>query len=284
MSAPYAPFMEARTTHAPGLSPLGIADWLCCDPDYAAQMAERDKLLAEKRDLVATALPEAAAPLAELRAALTAAALARGEWRDAGDGVVRPDGVKILHSLDDLAFIGRLAQEDFLLMAPPEGGAPDGEYRLIGGVLCFPSRWLFSEKLGRAMSEIHYIVPGYAANLASRINRVFAVLAVERPLCRVNWAVHPTDALHQPWSKTWNAPNRPLGQGLWLRTERQTLVRLEKSRVVAFGIKLSVTPLHALDPAQKAALKGALEGLSEDEVGYRGGPELHAAAIRALED
>ncbi|MFN3614951.1 MAG: heme-dependent oxidative N-demethylase family protein [Rubrimonas sp.] len=284
MSAPYAPFMEARTTHAPGLSPLTMADWLCCDPDYAAQMAERDRLLAEKRDLVAAALPEAVAALAELRAALRAAALARGDWRPARDGVIRPDGVLVVDALDDLSFIGRLVQEDFLLMAPPADGPTHGEYRLVGGVLCFPSRWLFSEKLGRAMSEIHYIVPGYAENLASRINRVFAALAVERPLTRVNWAVHPTDALHQPWSKTWNAPNRPLGQGLWLRTERQTLVRLGASGVVAFGIKLSVTPLQDLDPAQRTALRAALAGLSAEEVGYRGGPELHASAIAALAD
>lgn len=281
MSAPYAPFMEPRTTHPPGLSPLAPFDWLCCDPDYAAQMAQRDRLLAERRDLVAMALPEAAAPLAELRAALTAAALARGNWRAGADAVIRPDGVALPRSLDDLAFIGRLTQEDFLLMAQADG---DAEYRLIGGVLCFPSRWLFSEKLGRAMSDIHYIVPGYAENLSARINRVFTVLAVERPLARVNWGVHPTDALHQPWSKTWNAPNRPLGQGLWLRTERQTLVRLPQSRAVAFGIKLTVTPLGRLDPAQRAALRSALQGLSADDVGYRGGPDLHAAAIAALED
>ena len=36
----------------------------------------------------------------------------------------------------------------------------DGLYRLIGGVLCFPSSWVLRDKLGRPISEVHGPVPG----------------------------------------------------------------------------------------------------------------------------
>jgi hypothetical protein len=269
--------MEPRTTRPPGLSPLDPADWIAFDADYAAQMAERDRLIAEKPDLVLAATPDAAEALAELRETVLAALENRPAWRIGVDAVTRPDGVAVPLSTPNPAFIGRLLQEDMLLMAPG-----DPEYRLIGGALCFPSRWLFSEKLGRPLTEIHRIVPGYAEGLAQRVNRVFAAIAPERPMIRVNWAVHPTDALHQPRGKTLDAPSYPIAGRFWLRTERQTLRRLPRTGAVAFGIKLSVTPLDALIAEQRAALAAALGSLDAHEIAYRGGPELHARALRAL--
>jgi hypothetical protein len=278
--APYAPFLEPRTARPPGLSPLDPAEWLACDPDYAQQMTQRDRLIAEQPDLVMAATDDAADALEELRETVLTALTARSEWRIAPDAVRRPDRETVPLDTPTLPLIGRLLQEDMLLMAPG-----DPEYRLIGGVLCFPSRWSFAEKLGRPLTEIHSIVPGYAEELAPRVNRVFDAVAVERPLIRVNWAVHPTPALHQPRVKTSDgaAPVVPLTGRFWLRTERQTLRRLPRTRAVAFGIKLTVTPLQALTPLQRAGLGVALRGLSADEIAYRGGADLHAAALDALE-
>jgi hypothetical protein len=276
--APYAPFLEPRTARPPGLSPLDPAEWLACDADYAPQMTQRDRLIAEQPDLVMAATEDAGDALEELRETVLSSLAARTEWRVGPDAVRRPDRETVPLDTPTLPLIGRLLQEDMLLMAPG-----DPEYRLIGGVLCFPSRWSFAEKLGRPLTEIHRIVPGYADELARRVNRVFDAVAVDRPLIRVNWAVHPTSALHQPKVKTPGAPAVPLSGRFWLRTERQTLRRLPRSRAVAFGIKLSVTPLQALTPLQRAGLGVALRGLSADEIAYRGGAALHAAALEALE-
>lgn len=275
--APYAPFMEARTAHPPGLMPLDSADWLVCDPDYAAQMAARDALLAAPDAEVVAALPEAAAAVEEFRALLMAWLAARPEWRMERDACRRPDGARVALDADALTLAGRLCQEDFLLMAP---GEP--EYRLVAGVLCFPSRWSLGEKLGRPLSAIHAPVPLYDATMARRVNRVFAALAPERPLMRINWLAAPTDRLRLAQREGEKAAHGPLTGAFWLRTERQTLRRLPESRAVAFAIKTTLTPFADLAGAQRAALRARLAEWPDADIAYRGGAAQHAAALAAL--
>ena len=277
--APYAPFMEARTARPPGLSPLDPAAWIVRDADYPAQMAERDRLLAEQPAETMAALPQAAAALDEFRAALLAHLASREGWRVGASKAQRPDGSEVPLALDTLGLAGRLCQEDFLLMAPP--GDAGGEHRLAAGVLCFPSRWRLDEKLGRAMTRIHAPVPGYADWLAPRVNRVFAALAVERPLMRVNWLVHATDRLHLPQRESEKTPATG-GTDWFLRTERQTLLRLPETRVVVFGVKTTVTPVGDLTPAQRAGLRAALAAWDSDEVAYRGGEATWRGALAAV--
>ncbi len=278
--APYAPFLDPRLARPPGLSPLDPADWLCVDPDYAAQMAERDRLLAARPEETMAALPEAAAPLAEFRTALLAALAARPEWRAEPGAIRRPDGAAVPLSLETLPLAGRLCQEDFLLMAPP--AAAEDEYRLVAGVLCFPSRWLLAEKLGRPMTRIHAPVPYYAETLAKRVNRVFHGLAAERPMVRCNWLAHATDRLDLPQREGEKISTGEVGNAWFLRTERQTLRRLPKTRVVVFGVKTTVTPFEALTPEQRDGLRAALSEWSADEIAYRGGPAPWQGAIDAL--
>ena len=275
--APYAPFMEARTAHPPGLMPLDPAAWLTCDPDYAAQMAARDALLAAADAEVVAALPEAAAALEEFRALLLDWLAARPEWRLESDACLRPDGARVALDLDTLTLAGRLCQEDFLLMAP---GEP--EYRLVAGVLCFPSRWSLSEKLGRPLSAIHAPVPLYDATMARRVNRVFAALAPERPLMRVNWLAAPTDRLRLAQREREKAAHAALDGGFWLRTERQTLRRLPSTRAVVFAIKTTLTPFAGLGAEQRAALRARLADWPAADIAYRGGAAQHTAALAAL--
>lgn len=276
--APYAPFMEPRTARPPGLSPLDPAEWVARDPDYAAQMAERDRLLAADPDAVMASLPEAAAALAEFRAALLNHLSARPGWRVEARTATRPDGRAVSLSLDTLRLAGRLCQEDFLLLAP---GEP--EHRLVAGVLCFPSRWTLAEKMGRDLTPIHGPVPGYAEGLAARVNRVFAALAPERPLMRVNWLVHATDRLDLPQREGAKSPPGDPSRGWHLRTERQTLLRLPQTGAVAFGIKTTVTPVEALTRAQRAGLRAALAAWAPAEISYRGGEAVWRGALAALD-
>jgi hypothetical protein len=278
--APYAPFMDPRTAHPPGISPLEPSEWIVVDPDYAPQMAERDRLVAERCEIVTGATHEAGPALAEFRAALLAHLARDGRWRVGREAALRPDDVEIPLGGETLSLAGRLCQEDFCLLSP--GETPADEYRLIAGVLCFPSRWTLSEKLGRPLTPIHRPVPGYAEGLAARVNRLFAGLRPERPLMRVNWLVWPTDALHMPQSETAKAPLEGVSDRFWLRTERQTLTRLPETRAVVFGIKTTVTPIEYLTAAQRAGLRAALAAKAEAEVGYSSGSDQHAAVMAAL--
>jgi hypothetical protein len=275
--APYAPFLDARLGKPPGLSPLDPAAWVACDADFAAQAAERDALLADPDDETVAALPGAEDALAEFRAALLAHLATRAGWAVETDALRRPDGATVALSAPTLTLAGRATQDDFLLMAP--GGE---EYRLIAGVLCFPSRWSLQQKLGRRLTDIHGPVPYYAEELAARVNRVFAALAPERPVWRVNWLASPMGALRLLMRE--GERRKPAADltRFWLRTERQTLVKLPRTGVVAFGVKTTLTPFDDLTDEQRLGLHAALSRWTDPEIDYRGGPIPHEAALAAL--
>jgi len=279
--APHRPFMDRHMARAPGLMPLAPGALISLDPDFAAQMAERERLIAGRPETVLAELAEGADPARELLDYVANEAARLPGFRREGAVWHRPDGARA--EIDDrapLASLGRMVAEDFCLLLPDD---PSGEYRLVAAVLCFPSRWLLSEKIGRPLTAIHDPVPDYDAMLARRVNRVFEALRPGRALWRVNWLVHATPELHLPMglSDKLVAAADP-GAGLYLRTERQTLTRLPQTGAVAFGIKTSVTPLAALAPDEAAALEAALGGLDPASVAYRSGSDSHGAALARL--
>lgn len=257
--APYAPFMDPRTARAPGLCPLEPIDWTVVHDDFAAQMAYREELVVRERAAVIDALPGSEAGVAELFDVLLAHLAAKPGYAVEADAVIRPDGVTVaVDRADPLATMGRLAAEDFCLMEPD---AASGEYRLTAAVLCFPSRWLLSEKIGRPLTIIHDPVPYYDDALARRVNRVFEALRPGRGLVRCNWLVHTNLELFQPMGR--DGPRAPRSDGsggpLYLRTERQSLVRLPETGAVVFAIKTSTTPVAQLDAETLSGMVTAFE-------------------------
>lgn len=263
--APYTPFMHPRTAGPPGLSPLDLADWTVRHADFDAQMTRRAELLATRPEIVLGCLPDGEAPVRELAMAL-AAHLGRPVLAD---------------TAAPLESIGHAAAEDFCLLLPDEAA---GEYRLVAAVLCFPSRWLLSEKLGHPLTVIHEPVPDYDSVLARRVNRVFETLRSDRPLVRVNWLVHAVPELHLPMGLSDKRMAAADVRGpFYLRTERQTLVRLPDTGAVVFGIKTSVTPISRLTGEQAAALRRGMARFDAAEMTYRAGADLIGNAIAELD-
>ena len=73
------------------------------------------------------------------------------------------------------------------------------------------------------------------------------------------------------------------GAQLYLRTERQTLVRLPETGAVVFGIKTSVSPLESLAADEAEVLLGLVQEFDADERAYRGAPEMHARRVEVRE-
>ncbi|MEL7468324.1 MAG: DUF3445 domain-containing protein [Pseudomonadota bacterium] len=254
--APYTPFMQRRTAKPPGLSPLDMDAWTVRLPDFEAQMARRREVLRDHPEVAIGSGHDAEEPVLELLSMLKA-------------HLGLDPAITQLEEYCAWTAIAHLVAEDFCLLLPDKNS---GEYKLIGAILCFPSRWLLSEKMNRPLTIIHDPVPDYDDALARRVNRVFEALHQDRPLVRINWLVHPTAELFLPIGlsdKLMQAA--PVGGPLYLRTERQTLVRLPRSRAVAFGIKTSVCPLECLTPAQAQGLHAALLDEDDDILTYRGG-------------
>jgi hypothetical protein len=162
-------------------------------------------------------------------------------------------------------------QEDLCLMV-----ASEGAYRLEAASLCFPSHWRLHDKLGRSLAAIHAPVPHYAEELERKVDTFFDRLRADRPVQRRNWSIHSHDELvvpgpfESPESFTPDAGG--VGQ-VWLRSERQTLLRLQVTGAVLFTIKTQQTPITALTarPDVAAALAAFLraEGADLDARGDR---------------
>jgi hypothetical protein len=248
-SLPFAPWLHPATRRLPGIQPLDMADWLIRDEAFAAQMALRDRLLETRRQDVFRALPEAGDAAEELLALV----LSRldDSYRRNGTRVTRPDGVAVeLEGDHPLVVAARLLQEDLCLLDQREG---KGEHILTGAVLCFPASWTLAEKIGHPMTRIHVPVTAYTDNMAARVQRLFDALHVDRPLWRANALLYHTPALYHPLMESQRRV-KPKGGAGYLRSERQSLLRLPETRAVVFSIHTWVVPWARLSDEQRAGL------------------------------
>jgi hypothetical protein len=278
--APYAPFFEERVARPPGLMPRGALPLIAVHDDFAGQLALRETLMAERRAAVLALLPEGEQAARALLEVVLGDVLAQPGFAREGDRVTRPDGGEVTLDPDDpLGTLCVLVAEDMCLMM---ADAASGEYRLVGASLCFPSRWLLAEKLGKPMTAIHEPVPDYAHDLAPRVNRVFTLIREAAPMWRINWQIHATPELHLPATPGERRVERPGDVGpLWFRTERQTLTRLPGGAVV-FGIRTCVCPVEALTAQDAGAAHAAMARRSQADILYRGGQAVHDAAVSRL--
>jgi hypothetical protein len=252
-----------------GLRPLDLRRWTVPPPPDALgpELARRAGLLrrhpAEVWGEGAGSGP-AAAELCEL---LLAHLLAdHGDrYRRGRDGVVVVDGSVTVDpgGWPPLPAAGLLAAADWCLVRP--GAAPV----LAAAVVCSPNRWRLRDKIGRELTAVHGPVPGYAARLAPPVDRHLGVGGPARPTWRQNWSLLGAPDLFQP--DAGDPQQVPVPEGLWVRSERQTLVPLPTTGWWAFGIETSVEPLAAVStrPDVAARLLATVGSLDPATVAYK---------------
>jgi hypothetical protein len=250
----HAPWQSPQTARLPGTTPVASDAWLSVDDAHAAQMAERDRLIAERPSEVMAGVPGSEEAQAELLDTLLDALAARKDYAAEGAALRRPDGRLV--AIDrgaPLATLGRLVQEDLCLLDKPAGA---DEHVLTAAVLCFPAMWTLAEKIGRPLVAIHRPVPDYDAGLAARVQRLFdglrPVEAGGRILMRMNALDHPSPALFQTRREA-EPREQGRGAGGFLRIERQCLRKLPRTGAVVFSIHTTVLDRAALSPDQAAA-------------------------------
>ena len=256
-----------------------------CPPDavieidslYDAEMAERREHLAIRHTDVFAITP-ASAPARDELLALLPEVLTRchADWFTRKGSLLRNRLTGEVWDLaapdhDPLELCGRLVQEDLCLI-DPSGPAP----LLSAAVLCAPSRWRLSEKIGRPLAEVHGPVPLYAAHLAAPVDRFMAALRPGRVAERMNWGVLDDGALYQEegTGRTAHDPSITLEtvpDRLFLRVERQTLMRLPATGFVLFAIRVHSYPLARVLAVPGAArdLAAAVEALPDSMATYK---------------
>ncbi|HEU5083986.1 MAG TPA: DUF3445 domain-containing protein [Acidimicrobiales bacterium] len=252
-----------------GTRSLDPAAWFVVDDDWDAQRAAAAALLDERRGevLVGTDHPgvgEASSELlGEVRRWLGehgAGAQDPRPEREGGAQDPRPER-------EALAAARLLVADDLCLLLPEPGGG----WLLAAGCVCFPSYWRPRDRIGHPLGAVHAPVPGYPGRLEDRVDGFLGRLRPGRGVWRRNWSVHDVPDLHLPGPVDVPRPT-PVPEGRWLRSERQTLVRLPSSGAVVFTIRTQQVPLAALTgrPDRCRELAAALRGWSDAQRAYKG--------------
>lgn len=215
-----------------GTHSLDLDHWFVIDEHFESEMELRQRLLDEQRPEVCALLGSAEDAASETLDLIRSWLAERGRSTETTDS-------------NPLAAAGQLVQDDLCLMINR-----DGDWYLDGGILCFPSVWRLTEKIGKPTGEVHAPVHHYAEELSSKVDRFFDRLTPERPVWRRNLSLKPTNALYLPVSKV-EVERAAVevnddGAPYWLRSERQTLRRLPKTGAILFGIRTQIAPISVL--------------------------------------
>ena len=225
----------------PGVQPV-IGPWLRVDEAYAGQMALRSALMKERPEEVLWSDPDALQAGRELLDMVLDALPALGF--EVGADVQCPDGRKVRVSrTEPFKMLGQLVQCDFCVLTKV-----GDEHVLKGAILCFPASWRLDEKAGQPLTAIHSPVDENTNDLGRRVQRMFDAVKPGRALWRFNQLWYDDPALFQPRSQS--SP-RPVGAGWgqYLRSERQTILRLPKTGAVVFAIHTYVLSSGTADRA-----------------------------------
>ncbi len=145
-----------------------------------------------------------------------------------------------------LHWLGRQVQEDLLLM---QDDAANG-MPLVAGVLCFPNDWCLEEKLGQSFLVIHQPVPLFAEQIGRSSLLLLERLKVGRPVWRTNWGFKGSARLNlmprfadEQRQSCQQICAENIGERCFLRMERQTLLRLPRTKAVLFTVHTYQAPI-----------------------------------------
>lgn len=256
-SLPYTPWADSALRRMPGIQPVSAGDWLQVDDAYTAQLAEKKRLMRTRpRDVLA--LDEAAQLAAsELLSRVLEELHSKDGFSRLADVVTRLDGVQVtLAHTEPLQTLGQLVQEDFCILQKH-----GDEHVLTGALLCFPASWTLAEKFMQPLTLIHVPVDSYDGDMAKRVQRMFDRVRPDQPLWRANALFYVDPALYQPRGED-DVRRQDMPAANYIRSERQTILRLAHSDAIVFSIHTYQIRRKDLSGEQAAALKQASLGSS----------------------
>ena len=233
-----------------GTRKLDVDDWIELGPDADGPdgwIAHKRQILANHHDTAFAAMngiePEAN------EVAETLVAHLRSRWPD------RFAGVALDRELHPLEAASRLVPEDLALMVER-----DGRLLFGGGSVCFPNRWDLPSKVGQPLAAVHQPVAQLNAQLERGIDRFLEQLTPDRPAWRLGWGVIDVADGYTPLDGSGpTRPSNPSVDELFVRVERETLRRFDRTRCVLFTIRTYIAPMSAvLSNAESSADMAAL--------------------------
>ena len=219
------PYEWQKVTKLPGVMPLNPHEWIIFDDAYIDQMAEREVLLKNNNDVIVKDKNSEEAARELLYATLHFLCNADGFEVSEKQVITRDKRIVKIDYNKPLLTCGLLVQNDFCVMQKI-----DGQHVLSAAVLCFPANWRLKEKFMKPLFSIHRNVPEYSPEIAKRVDRIFDGIRVAQPMWRFNVLEYSDPTLYQPYRR-----NKELKPS-YVRSERQTFLRLPDTGAVIFGI------------------------------------------------
>jgi dimethylamine monooxygenase subunit A len=181
-------------------------------------------------------------------------------------------------SREPLEQISHFVEEDFMLLQPV-----GGKLLISAAANAYSSSGRLVKSVGKDVPWAHIPVPGVQEQLGARIDKILASIHPDFPSERFNWQLTPigdvffpldphaenSKALERVLRVLENRPER-CGELLWIRAERQTLVRLPRTGAIAFGIHTFSDPLSSIqrERACLEAIRNLMVGFSADRLRY----------------
>ncbi|KAK1995106.1 hypothetical protein LX36DRAFT_659947 [Colletotrichum falcatum] len=245
-----------------GLRSIRPDEWIELDNQFPRYHGEKTARIRQRGDKCFATAPEAYPAAVELLEELARYLPARyptlfrrtavgldNTWSGESFNVVeRPLGE------DPMAMAARLVQDDVAIMTE----RPDGNYYFLAGAILLPGFWRLRDKFGMSLEEIHTSgdVPHYEEKLRGGMASFFRRLRCDQVYSRNNYFVQVDDSLPWSWSigdedgpavGGWSTAERDRAvEHHYLRSERQSLRRLPKSRAVVFTIRTYFHPITEL--------------------------------------
>jgi hypothetical protein len=295
----HRPYLSSGAVFQIGTRPMDPAQWLAIGPDHAPFLREkRARLKANPLPFYRTTAGSLPAQM-ELRDRVVRHLLAQhADVFTVADGrlVDRVDGTA--HAFDSpgvepLAVISQFLEEDFILLQQA-----DGQDLITAASNAYSSSGRIVASVGRSIPWAHKFVPTLNDQLGPRIDRVLGNIKVDAPVERFNWLLTPiadrlfpedphaanTAAVDNINTALVEDPSRA-GEILWIRVERQTLLRLPESGALAFSIYTYSDPLSSIadDRESLAAMHGLIGSYSEDRMNYAAMAPIRGPVLKWLE-
>ncbi len=237
-----------------GLSSIPASEWIEYEDDFSARILEKQSLIQQNRDRVIQSTAGSEAAQNELLSNILSFIdhYQTDLFTVSDDSAIRHSD-SMTYDLTEfkdnpLELISYLAPDDFCLLEQYED-----DYRLVAGSVCAPTYWELTEKIGRPMKEVHAPIAQLEDRIGQVIRHFFAHLKVDDYYQRSNWFLLPTSNLplfkdHDDSSNNMSdldASN--IMNKLYLRCERQSFRKLARTKNIAFGIKIYVSPLNIVE-------------------------------------
>ena len=268
----HQPYKDGKGGVDIGLKPIQKESWLEIDNLFSTEIAEKKKLLKNKRsDVLITPSSSFSIQKEVLTTILGHLQLFHANLFNINNETVEIIKTKEIYNHQNfpnpLELASLLVQEDLIIMKQIEE-----DYHLESASLCAPTRWSLKDKFRESLSRIHKEVPGYEQKIGKRVDSIFSNLPDDKILERFNWSIFDSPELFQPINSKTLVEIRDLRpQELFIRVERQTIRRLEQSKSVLFTVRVHVDPITAILDSKRSIedLITAISNLDLDMKNYK---------------